>query len=291
MVIFQIFPDFCGGGVHPTLHIGYFIEFPVVEHTLVVYQSAGVLAAEEIRHGQNVFPSVGFIAAGPEQDRRVVFVPLEHGFRPVHHAVLPLGQAAGDVPAGFDGSQLLPGAVAFQIGLVHQVDALLIAQVVPGCLVGVVTGADGVDVVPAEGVHGPLHVLYADGPTGARVPLMAVHPPDYQALSVEEHQAVFQFKAAETDVIGNDLQNIPGSGNQGQDCVIEIRCFMTPAMNIGEGKFRAYVVLSVKGQRYILIHQAINGTVDGYIFCVSAEQQTKLQLSCGVILHEGSLKP
>ena len=88
----------------------------------------------------------------------MVLVPLEHGPGPVHHTRPPLRQAPRHIPAGVNPARLLPGAVALQIGLVHHIDAVFVAQMIPSCLVGIVAGADRIDVVPAEGVYGGLHV-------------------------------------------------------------------------------------------------------------------------------------
>ena len=290
-IVFQIGTNSVRIRVHPAFHIGNCVKGTVVEHALIVNQPAGILGAEEIRHCQNILPGVGLVSAGPEQDGNMVFIPLKHGYCPVKHTVLPLRETPGNIPAGFNFPQLLPGAVAFQICLVHHVDAVLVAQMIPGCLVGVMAGADGVDVIAPEGLHGPLHILPADGPACAGIPFVAVDPVNYQTLPIQEHDPVLQFKPPETDVIGNCFQHFPGRIGQGQNRVIEIGHFMAPAMDIGEGKFRADMVFSVIAQGYILVHQALYGTVEGYVFCLSAEKQTDFQLAGGVILQKCGLQP
>ena len=131
--------------------------------------------------------------------------------------------------------------------VMQRIDAVLVAQVIPGRLIGVMASADGVDVIAPEGLHGPLHILPADGPACAGIPFVTVDTPDHQTLTVEQHDPVFQFKPPETDAVGNHFQHFPGRCSQSQNRMIEIRRFMAPELDIGEGKFRADMVLPVKG--------------------------------------------
>ena len=135
----------------------------------------------------------------------MIFVSFKHGAGAVHRAVPPLRQAPWDVPAGLRLPQLLPGSVALQICLVHHIDAVPVAQVVPGGLIGVMAGADRIDIVPAEHGHCGLHVLLTDSAAPVRAPLVSVHAVEQQTLSVEQHNPVLQLEAAEANVIGDNL--------------------------------------------------------------------------------------
>ena len=198
---FQIFPDLPGLGVHPAFHVADGIKGPVMENALVMDQPSGVMLVEEPAHGQDILPGIALVAAGPDEHGGVVLVPLKHAAGPVHHAVLPLRQAAGNIPAGFHGAQLLPAAVAFQVGFVDHVDAVFIAQVVPQALVGVMAGAHGVDVVAAEHLHGGVHIRRVDGAAFLGVPFVAVHPVEDDALPVQAHDAVHHLEPAESDAV------------------------------------------------------------------------------------------
>ena len=192
---FQVGADLVRLGVHPALDVADLVKGAAVEHALVVDQPAGVVLVEEVAHGQDVLAGVGLVAAAPDQDGGVVFVPLEHGAGAVHHAVPPFRQAARHVPGGFHRAHLLPGAVALQVGLVDHIDAVLVAQLVPEGLVGVVAGAHRVDVVAAEGLHGAVHILGADGAAGGGVPLVAVDAVEDDPLPVQLHHAVPQAQS------------------------------------------------------------------------------------------------
>ena len=73
--------------------------------------------------------------------------------------------------------------------------------------------------------------------------------------------------------------------------MIEIGCFVAPWLDIGEDKFWTDMVFSVKAQRQILVHQAVNGTMEGYAFRLTAEEQTDFQLAGGIVLQKRGLQP
>ena len=114
----------------------------------------------------------------------MVLVAFKHAAGAVHDAVLPLGQAAGHVPARLHRAELLPAAVAFEVRLVDHVDTVLVTQVIPQALVGVVAGAHGVDVVLFEHGHGGVHVVRINGAALFGVPLVAVDAVEHDALAV-----------------------------------------------------------------------------------------------------------
>ena len=74
--------------------------------------------------------------------------------------------------------------MAFQVGLVDHVDAVLVTQVIPQTLVGIVAGAHGIDVVFLEHSHGGVHVVRINGAALFGVPLVAVDAVEHDALAV-----------------------------------------------------------------------------------------------------------
>ena len=173
----------------------------------------------------------------------MIFVPLKHGPGPVQHALPPLRAAPRHVPGGVRLSQLLPGTVALQIRLVDHVDTVLVAEVVPGGLIGVVTGSDSVDVVSLEGADSGGHVCQADGPARLRVPLVAVDSVENNALPVQEHQAALQLEAPEAGVVGDDLGDGAVLSNQGQGHPVQSRVLVVPWPDAREPEGLAVKVL------------------------------------------------
>ena len=225
---FKVSADFLRFCVHPALDVGDGIELAVVDHTLIVDQPAGVLLTEEPAHRKDIFPRVALVAAGPEQNGRVVFIALKHRARAVHHAVLPFGQTARHIPGRFHGAEFLPGTVALEVCLINHVDTVFIAQMIPQRLVGVMAGAHRVDVVFAENRHCIAHILFGHGAARPRIPLMTVDAAEHHPLAVEAHHAVKEFKPAEARLIRDNLLHGAGGIGEGEGHTVEHRVLVAP---------------------------------------------------------------
>ena len=70
-------------------------------------------------------------------------------------------------------------------------------------------GAHGVDVIALHGQQIAANIIRRDGPPTLRAEIMAVNALEHNALSVQAHQAIFQFKAAEAHVLPDDLAALP----------------------------------------------------------------------------------
>ena len=228
---FQIFPDFPRLGVHPAFHIGNGRKRAVMHHTFIMHQTAGVLGVEKLRHGQNILARIAFVAAGPDQHSGVVFVALQHAAGTVHHTVFPFRQAARHIPAGFDRAQLLPAAVAFQVGFIDHVNAVFVAQIIPQALVRVMAGAHGVDVVGFQHGHGGVHIIRINSAALFGVPFVAVYTVEHHTLPIQAHDAVLHLKAAETDVIGHHFLHGALCIFQRQLCMVQHRGLVAPRLN------------------------------------------------------------
>ena len=99
---------------------------------------------------------------------------------------------------------------------------------------------------------------------------MPVHPPEHQPLPVEEHYPILEFKPAEADGIGNDLRHLP-AGAQCQGYMVKAGGIVAPGPDARKREFRAYMVFAVKGQRHLLVHEALDGAVDACVFRFPAE--------------------
>ena len=117
-VLCQKLFDICHRGVHLAFHIGGGGVFPVPENALVMHKAAGVGAAEILAHLPQGLAAVALVAARPNEDGRVVFVPFQHGFGAGKHIFPPLRAGTGQRPlVRAVRTQLLPCAVGLQIGL------------------------------------------------------------------------------------------------------------------------------------------------------------------------------
>ena len=222
-VMLQIIPHLPGRSVHAALHIADFIEFPVPVHAFVVHQSGRILFMKIPANGQDTGSCIGFISAGPPQYAGVVLIPFQHGYGPVHHAVLPLRQASRHIPGRLALPHLLPGAVALQVRLIHDINAVLITETVPQALVGIVAGAHRVDMAALQDFYILSHILFRDRPSRPGVPLMAVYTVDNDALPVEKHNFVLYLKTAEPNVHGNHFHHISPRIPKGKKEAVHIR--------------------------------------------------------------------
>ena len=301
---FQIFPDFRRGGIHAGFHVRNSLVFgtPVgavgctVHNTpgpvaaFVMHKAAGILGAEEVCHFHNVGTTEGFVAAGPEENGNVVFIPLEHGVCPIQHTVFPFRQTAGDVPFGINEHILLPGTVGLQIGFIHHVDTLAVAHKIPFAAVGIMAGADSVDVVALKNIHGSFHIRNSNAAAGGSVPFMPVHTVDDETFAVEGHDLVHHFKATEADVIG-DISAVL----HGQQYMVQFGSTVIPQTDVGEYQFL--------GEQKSIPFSQSQITCPDFAVCIvgdlavnsgnslTADSQTDSHPSCRQILVQRSIQP
>ena len=219
----------------------------------------------------------------------MVLISLEHGLCPVKHAVLPLRQTAGNIPAGFHFAQFLPRTMTFQIGLIHHIDAVPIAHVIPGRLIGIMASTHSIDVIPAERSHCLFHVFRPNGTACTGIPLMAVNTPDDQTLAVKKHDALFHFKAAEPDFIRNDLHDFPNGVAECQSNMIQLWCFMAPRLYLFESELRATEELPVLLQFQHAVKQPADMAMNAASLRFSTKLQPYVQRAGGVVFQQARL--
>ena len=180
-------------GVHPAAHVdARFIHVPgllvmpgailriLVQHP---FHALGIGIAFHQDGAQDLRVLI-FVAQAPHDDGSVVSVPA-------HHAVFPVDDGLAQV---FRQALVLGGhvGVALDVGLVHHIDAVFVAQVIPVGVVGVMAGAYGIDVVFQHDPDILLHYLFRNGIAVFRVGLMPVHAPEGNGLSVDADQVVIR---------------------------------------------------------------------------------------------------
>ena len=258
-VLCQKLFDVCHRGIHLAFHIGGGGVFPVPENTLVVHKAAGVGAAEVFAHLPQGLAAVALVAARPNQDCRMVFVPLQHRLGAGKHILPPLRAGTGQRPfVRTVRAQLLPCAVGLQIRLPDDVQAVFIAELQKIGVIRVVAGAHGVDVVGLQILHIPQHLFPADGAAGAAAPLVAVDALEHDALAVQKHLAVFQLKLTQADFQAGALHQ-SALAQQGDFCLVQVRLLGTPQGGVshrkGEGDI-LHVLLHIRGNLALAEHHA-----------------------------------
>ena len=150
----------------------------------------------------------------------MVLVPLLHGTAAIQDQLQPLGPVVGHGQAGIM-TIAGPGAVALDVRLVNDVQAVAVAQLVEVAVVGVVAGAHGVDVHALHVPHVPLHQLAGHHAAAVAVELMPVHAVEDDALAVEAHDPVDHLEGAEAHLRPADLADQPRPVGQGDGQLIQ----------------------------------------------------------------------
>ena len=99
-------------------------------------------------------------------------------------------------------------AVRFHIGFGHHVEAILVAEVIPVRVVGIVAGAHRIDVELLHELDILLHALARNHIAAVRVEFVAVHALDQDAFAVDQQVGALDFHFAETGVEMQGLQQL-----------------------------------------------------------------------------------
>ena len=153
------------------------------------------------------------VAHAPYEDAGAVFISLDTALSAVHGGFKKLGVICKGLvpvlhmvfPAVVLAAIELGCAVAFVVCLVNDHEAVLVAELIEHGGVGVVAGADGVEVVLLDYLQVALHVFNADDRPGNRVGVVAVYAAELDGAAVEEDLIVLYLYLSETDAVSDDL--------------------------------------------------------------------------------------
>ena len=101
---------------------------------------------------------------------------------------------------------LVAHTVTLQVALSSQVDTILIAQVVPTWIVGIVTGTYGIDVQLFHYLDILNHALYTYNVATIRIQLVAVGTLNQDRLSIYQQLSALNLNVAETNLLLDYLQ-------------------------------------------------------------------------------------
>ena len=220
-------------GIHLAFYIAGIGIAPVVEDPLVMHQARGILFAQKAAHLVDVFSAKALVAAAPQQDAGVVFVAFEHAVCAVQHRRAPFGPIPRQSlvrPAA------LPAAVRFQVRFVDDIQPVCIAQIIPLGAVGIVAGAHGVDVTALHKLHIVFHLLARYAAPCAAAPFMAVYAPEHNALSVQQHQPVLQFKPAKARLAAHRFQRTANGIAERNGIRVQRGILGAPQMRVRNGQ-------------------------------------------------------
>ena len=132
-----------------------------------------------------------------------------------------------------------PGAVAFVVGFVYDIESELITDLVEIGHIRIMAGTNSVEIVLFDHVE----ILLDPGPalhfTRDRIRFVPVHTAEFDRSSVQVHDTILQADTAETDALGDGLVF------RLNDQCVEVRCLSIPEQWILDSEL--YFRLSVQG--------------------------------------------
>jgi len=166
---------------------------------LPLHGSLLVLRLDPAVGGLEVGAVDGLVAERPDDDARMVEVHL-------HVVLVALQYLAREEGRKGDGLlTVVAESVALLVGFADEIDAVLVAEVVPQRVVGVVACAHGVDVEALHELQILDHALAADHVAAVGIHLVAVYTFYIYRLSVDEELRSANLHATETHALGNHL--------------------------------------------------------------------------------------
>ena len=174
----------------------------VVGGLLVLDRTRGVERLDPVVAPFEVGAVAGFVARAPDDDRRVVEIP-------VYHALVPVEVSLGKV--GIPGQILrlvvVEVAVRLDVGLVDDVESVAVAEIVPDGGVGVVTRADGIDVEAFHLADVADHLLAGHVITRVGLHFVPVDAFDEDRFAVDQQLPAADLDLAESDREGGRLDH------------------------------------------------------------------------------------
>ncbi len=249
-------------GIHLAFHIGGIIVAAVVEDAFVMHQPGVIQLPEALTHGEGHLAADGFVADAPNQDAGMVLVPVIGGIDAIQHGGKPIltipRQGKIQLLPGID-KDFIPHAVAFQIVFCNEINAQLIAKLIQSTVIRIMAGAQRIDVVPLHGQQIPADHFRFDRPARLSAEVMPIHALEHDALTIQAHDAILHFKAAEAHLLTCHLAYLALSVFHGNIQAVQLRMLSTPLFRSFDLHDRLrQVILSVDGSlhhRFRPIHQ------------------------------------
>ena len=139
------------------------------------------------------------VAHRPDNHRRVVLVAFEHSCCPLNVGIRPFRL----ISKGRFGVAAV--AVRLDVGLVHEVEAELIGELVPAWVVGVVRGAHRVDVVLLHQLNILNHRCLIDHMTRDGIGLVTIDASDGDGYAVDQQLAIRNLHRSKADLEAHHL--------------------------------------------------------------------------------------
>ena len=147
-----------------------------------------------------------FVARAPHNDAGAVFVPLDHQLHAIHEGLGKI-RVTGQAVIGDRGGcrRHVVDAVALRIRLAAQIEAVAVTHTGKQRRVGIVAGADGVDVVFLHDAQIAQHALFRYSRAQIRLAVVAVDAAELDVLSVKQNHLIADLHSPEAHRLHDDL--------------------------------------------------------------------------------------
>ena len=180
-----------------SIHRTHDITGCAVGRLLILHWTVGILTLDPVVSRREVRTTDGLVTQRPDDHTRVVVVHLDV-------MLVALKNLLGEERCIGDG---LLGIVAEPMTLLvclrTEIDTILVAEVVPHRIIGVMTGAHGIDIEPFHQLDILDHPFTAHHITAIRIHLMTVNTLDEYRLTVHQQLRIFDLHLAEAHLLTN----------------------------------------------------------------------------------------
>ena len=149
-----------------------------------------------------VRPAARFIAQRPEQHGGMILVTQHHTGGTLHIGMQPERIIA----------QIVPDAMGFEVGFIDQIDPIFIAQLVPERVIGIMAGANRVEVELLHQLDLGAHIVFCERPTAFGMMLMTIYAAQHEAFAVQQNDAILDLHLAETHATAFEIHGLFPAG-------------------------------------------------------------------------------
>ena len=255
VLVLAVFPAQRGVQIHAAVqvdHGGVHVPAAGVDGAFVVQKAGGVIGLNPAGGLDEAHAVARLVAHRPDEHAGAVLVADDAALDAVEHHLFEHGVVGKQRElilairaVGRD------DAVHLDIGLVDDVEAQLVAQLVEAGRVGVMAGADGVDVVLLHQRQVAQHLVEGDRKAVDGRGIVAVRAAELDGRAVELDHPVFDVHGAQADA-GGDLLLI---GQQRQ--LVEVGGLGVPKVRVGDVDFNIVVYRNARCDGFTAVGQHI----------------------------------
>ena len=146
---FQIFLNIPYLRIHPAFHVGRIIIAPVLKNTFIVHEPRIIQFPEKLRHPEDCPAAEGLISAGPQQNGRMVLIPLIAGINTVEHHAFPVLMVPRKNKRFLCNAPKIsiPCTMCLHVAFRDHINPVPVTQIINRNIIRVMTGPNGIDIV------------------------------------------------------------------------------------------------------------------------------------------------